>query len=186
MGADISKCIEKKDLIAAIKSLDELNAEDNEDSESDKRCTSTTYYKKKKLSSRTNEIIWFNSQFEEKDEIPYDIDNACVYVLPFDSQNKMSSSKDGKKWKVWTTSSQCAFNGVPRKACCSGSFRCNNQNCAFLKFYQEINCLQFNPANNTCSGCGEFDAFVECDAKKIWEFDESRKLVTVYHDGYHT
>ena len=87
---------------------------------------------------------------------------------------------------IWTTSSRSGFCGVRRKACCSGSFKCNNQDCTFLKFYQKENCLQFNATNNTCSVCGEVGAFINCDAIKIWEFDETRELVTVYHDGYHT
>ena len=37
-----------------------------------------------------------------------------------------------------------------------------------------------------CDHCGKDGVFVSCNARKIWEFEDSRRTVTVYHYGSHS
>ena len=39
---------------------------------------------------------------------------------------------------------------------------------------------------NACKFCGCSADFVPCSASKVWEFNDCRQSVKVYHHGYHT
>jgi hypothetical protein len=116
-------------------------------------------------------------------ELQFDIDGTKIIVLPYDPACKMKSSRDGRPWQTWVTSKRIGFDGVRRKAKCSGSYVCNNDNCNFLRTYKERNNVQFKKA--ICLTCGWEGEHVPCEeAVKVWEFGPTH--VTVFHAGVHT
>ena len=127
--------------------------------------------------------MWFQIEPEEAQELPYDIDDKCVYTLPFDPIYRIRSTKDGRSWNSWTTPTRKHFGGMRRKACCGGSFKCVKRDCTFSRYYQKKNCLQLNPSDKTCSICRKSGLYVPCDAVKIWEFNDNENMVTVFHNG---
>lgn len=64
---------------------------------------------------------------------------------------------------------------------CKGSYKCINDDCAYLKQYFKRNRVQFqvHSGENICHSCG-------APASKVWEFDDSNGTVVVYHHGVHT
>lgn len=142
--------------------------------------------RKQNRSSKVHESIWVNCFKEEVSELPYDIDGTCVFKLKFQLDFRMKSTVDGRPWKTWVTSSRKEFDGLRRKARCGGSFFCANKDCAFLKFYGKQNKLQFDVKEKSCNVCGLKGVYIECEASKIWEFEDDTETVTVYHTGFHT
>ena len=67
---------------------------------------------------------------------------------------------------------------------CSGSNKCTNRLCSFRK-QGGPNLTHFDKAN-ACKFCGCSADFVPCSASKVWEFNDCRQSVKVYHHGYHT
>ena len=129
--------------------------------------------------------MWYQIESEEVQELPYDIDGKCVYTLLFDVRHCMKYTKDGRPWKSWSTSTRKHFGGMQRKACCSGSFKCTNEDCTFRRYYQKENCIPFNSSDKTCSICGKSGLYVLCDAVNIWKFNDNKNMVTVFHDSIH-
>ena len=120
----------------------------------------------------------------KRDTLPNDIDGNVVYELPFDHKNRMASSKDGRKWRRYMSSTRSGFTGIRRLARCSGSYKCTNRLCSFRK-QGGPNLTHFDKAN-ACIFCGYSADFVPCSASKVWEFNDCRQSVKVYHHGYHT
>ena len=96
----------------------------------------------------------------------------------------MCSSKDGKPWRTWVSSSRKGFNGKRQIAHCNGGYKCEDIKCPFLKMYNKNNKLQFEDVKGIKS-CSERATKVDCHAEKIWEFEESEQYVTVYHSRNH-
>lgn len=119
-------------------------------------------------------------------QLPYDIDGLCKYVLPCESGRLMASSKDGRPWKPWCTSNRSGHKGVRRRTTCKGSWKCNNVRCPFL-INGKVNTVQFisKKGQTLCFVCENEAAKTECNAVKIWEFSEDKKSVTVFHHGLH-
>ena len=132
--------------------------------------------------------IWKGMPAEKVDQIPYDIDGLQKYRLKFDINKRMESSHDGRKWKRYVPSKRRGHKGIRRLANCSGSYRCDNVHCDFLEEYGHPNRHHFKLKDDgaKCDHCGSDGVFVKCNARKIWEFDDTRKLVTVYHYGDHS
>ena len=120
-------------------------------------------------------------------DLPYNIDGICVYVLPCDPTRIMKSSKDGRPWKPWCTSKRSGHRGVRRRAVCGGSFRCPNGTCKFIGENGFANDVQFikKEHEKVCFVCEAVAVHVSCEAVKIWEFEESKESVTIYHYGTH-
>ena len=99
----------------------------------------------------------------------------------------MKSSKDGRPWQLWVTTSRAGFLGIRRVASCAGTYKCQNKKCPFLHSYGKVNMVQFKNVTASCTVCAccGYDAVaVLCTAKKVWEFGNN--YVTVYHHGQHT
>ena len=86
------------------------------------------------------------------------------------------------------TSRRSGFTGTRRLARCKGSYKCINDDCAYLKQYFKRNRVQFQvrSGENICHSCGAPATHIQCPASKVWEFDDSNGTVVVYHHGVHT
>ena len=125
--------------------------------------------------------------------LPNDIDGVAVYTLPYDPNNKMTSSKDGRNWGTWVTSKRVNFNGIRRTANCAGGHICINKDCNFAKTYRKEdgrpkdNTFHFSRKNDVyhCKICGYKADNIVCRCKKMWEFEEDSRILKVYHYGTH-
>ena len=82
-------------------------------------------------------------------------------------------------------SRRSGFSGVRRHARCKGSYQCRNDNCNILQEYGPPNNTQFSK-NGKCKVCGMDGAYVPCEGRKVWEFDDVTCKVRVYHTGNHS
>ena len=97
----------------------------------------------------------------------------------------MKSSRDGRSW-TWVTSSRKGFLGVRRTCTCNGGFLCENSKCGFYSAYGKRNVYHFQKKEKMiCKVCDEEATKVDCHCKKIWELDDDKLTVTVYHYGEH-
>lgn len=133
---------------------------------------------------------WDDVQLQEIDMLPYDIDGHCKYLLHCEPSKLMSSSKDGRPWKSYISSSRKGFSGIRRIADCKGSSICNNLQCPYIQEFNKFNTVQFESSGleQVCSCCGELADHSPCEARKIWEFEGGHDAtsVIVYHEGKHS
>ncbi|CAB4028517.1 Transposon Tf2-6 poly, partial [Paramuricea clavata] len=130
--------------------------------------------------------LWSKCKVEKRESLPYDINGDCVYELPYDEENMMDSSSDGRPWKQWNTSKRQGFEGRRRVTSCGGTYVCKNSRCPYLHSYGKQNDVQFKRRAEdevVCNCCGYEAKGVMCNAKKVWEFGQDK--VTVFHCGEH-
>ena len=130
---------------------------------------------------------WVNCIRQKVDQLPFDIDGLVVYVLSHDQSHKMKSSKDGRNWSQWSTSSRVNFEGLRRTANCDGGYVCLFKNCNFSQLYNKPNAYYFKRVGGklVCNVCSVEHHEIKCNCKKIWELEKSSHLVSVYHHGKH-
>ena len=58
--------------------------------------------------------LWKKVPREQVTNIQRDINRLKVYELPFDKNDAMANSKDGRTWKRYVTSSRAGFKGIRR------------------------------------------------------------------------
>ena len=90
------------------------------------------------------------------------------------------------------TSSCEGFFGERRIGTCKGSFQCCNKECPFIK---TSHCHQPNRVSwrnvrsvhhvKVCAICDHIAERLNCSAKKLFEYDYSTQVATVYHLGQH-
>lgn len=133
---------------------------------------------------------WDDVPLKHVKVLPYDIDGHCRYSLPCNQTNLMPSSKDGRPWQAYISSSRKGFEGVRRIAECKGSYVCNNIQCPYIQQFKTFNTVQFESSGSRrlCSCCGYAADQTPCEARKIWEFEDGHWATTViiYHEGTHT
>lgn len=211
---DISRCLEKSEIVNNIipclnekrygdlaetsdKTIDCVVIESDSLSDQSSEVDDKNYEETKKRAHRRaqdpsrqkcNMSMWQSVEKSFVERLPPDINGLVAYRLSFDPKQRMQSSKDGRPWATWVTSKRKGFGGTRRTARCNGGHKCENMKCPFLTLYNKNNRLQFEAdvdGTRLCSSCGVPATRVQCNAQKIWEFDESEKYVTVYHSGHH-
>ena len=45
-------------------------------------------------------------------KLPFDIDGDVQFRLPYDPQHRMKSSRDGRPWKTWVTTSRKGYSSL--------------------------------------------------------------------------
>lgn len=96
----------------------------------------------------------------------------------------MASTVDGRRWKKYFVSTRKDFDGLRRLAVCGGSLKCLNDNCSYKAEFGHPNRHHF--MKNRCKHCQREAFSIHCEGRKIWEFNDNAKQVTVYHHGIHT
>ena len=130
---------------------------------------------------------WMDVDAEKVDQLPYDVDGAKIYLIPFDPKKRFTSTKDGRPWANIFESKHSAWSGDRCMAKNKGSFECFNLHCPYYLQFHKCNRRQFTP-KGACKSCGQFSERGTCEARKIWEFPGQwgEKIVTVKHFGTHS
>ena len=79
-----------------------------------------------------NDKYWSNTSVTETTQLPYDIDDKCIYKIPFDPNKRFASSKDGRPWSHMRESKRGDFYGDRYMLLCRGSWECHNDYCPHL------------------------------------------------------
>ena len=131
---------------------------------------------------------WEGLPVQKATGLPPDIDGDCIYQMPYDDNDRLASSKDGRPWKKAVTSNTKELgNGKRKIAKCKGSYECLSEECLFLTEYGKHNRANFDvisPDCVVCRICKSPARFLDCPAVKIWEFHEH--YVIIKHSGKHT
>ena len=61
------------------------------------------------IPSKLTPEVWSEVPVLKRDTLPNDIDGNIVYGLPFDHKNQMASSKDGRRWRRYMSSTCSGF-----------------------------------------------------------------------------
>ncbi len=142
-------------------------------------------------SSENSVSIWQSCNDELVESLPHDINGLRKYRLRCNAKRKdevMKITKDGRPWKMWTSSSRKGFSGVRRIARCGGGFTCKLASCPFAVEHGKPNKLHFRKQHSgaDCFVCGLPAEHTPCPTVKVWEFDKACVEVVVYHRGEHT
>ena len=131
---------------------------------------------------------WKDVPVKTVNQLPSDINGLCKYQLKFNINKRMESSRDGRQWQRYVPSKRRGHSGIRRLAKCKGSYCCENPHCDFMMEYNQPNRHHFKVKENKakCEHCGCDGLFVNCNARKIWEFNDTLGLVTVFHYGDHS
>ena len=127
---------------------------------------------------------WDDCPGEKVDSLPGDINGKKLYILPFDPSKRMLSSRDGRNWDTWKTSSNKTYK-VRRLAKCKGGWKCVNPQCDFSKTFNKPNSyyLKFETVSSEqvafckIKKCEKKCVKLSCECVKIWEFDDNTNLV---------
>lgn len=136
-----------------------------------------------------NQSIWEGVQPEVVQRLPRNISGTKIFKVTYqEGTNPMEATNDGRPWGRYVPSTQMGFSGTRRLAKCSGTLKCPNRHCSYLKEFGKANVTQFtsNGQNRTCMHCDKNVERIPCAARKIWEIPRNINTVTVYHFGEHT
>ena len=144
MDLDITKCLEKKDIVALINKNKEPSKEGVEHRAKEKRRKHRNGVNPKR--KRTNFNVWKDVIPERMDLFPENIDGTRIIITKFNPGHKqrMKSTQDRRRWGVWFTCNVKGFAGVRRKATCLGSHVCINEECGYRSFYGKPNNVIFD------------------------------------------
>lgn len=133
--------------------------------------------------------LWDDVDVEVVSSLPEAIDGHRKFNVLCEPDNLMKSTKDGRPWGPYMSSSRQGV-GIRRIANCKGGHTCHNLRCPFLEQFKTVNKVQFLKmgAITVCRCCSEPAQHVQCHAIKIWEFmaGNMSREVMVYHEGIHT
>ncbi|XP_057304386.1 uncharacterized protein LOC130641555 [Hydractinia symbiolongicarpus] len=127
--------------------------------------------------------IWDDIPINDVQFLPHNINGKKIFCLPFNPLDRMASTIDGRPWQKYVVSKRKDFHGLRRLAKCKGSYKCLNNNCSYLKEFNESNRHHFKGIK--CVHCKLEGELVACEVRKIWEFYDNNK-VRVYHYGNHS
>ena len=131
------------------------------------------------------EMYWQDTSINQTNQLPFDIDGNCIFEIPFNTDKRFGSTKDGRYWGPLRESKRSGFSGDRYIATCRGSFECHNENCPYLIEFKKVNRRQFN-LKGLCKSCCYHSKRTSCEARKFWEFPLSGEKVFVKHFGQHS
>ena len=152
---------------------------------SDTRTLSET---KPDVSRRVSGKIYISEHYWEEENpmfannLPYDIDDKYIYVLPINKSKRFESAKDGRPWTNIKESKISNFSGDRYMNTCAGLYECHNRQCPHLMQHKKINRRQFTQ-KVVCKSCATLSSRSLYEARKIWEFSEDSNTVIIKHFG---
>ena len=120
------------------------------------------------------------------EEIPWDVDGNQKYTIACEEGEYIDKYKDGQ-WFEMHISSRKGLDGHRKMGVCIGSLMCKNNTCPKLLTEGVCNTNEFSRDSgaHVCKSCGYFAARAHCGVKKLIEYDQSTKLMTIIYEGKH-
>ena len=120
------------------------------------------------------------------DMLPHDINGRAVYCINInDGEDYKKKYLDGRYFKL-TNTSRKGFEGERKIGKCQGNLRCTNPQCPFVKESGNQNTHQFTGRKDKfCFSCNCLATKEKCGAIKCIEYDRTRSILVVYHEGIH-
>ena len=120
------------------------------------------------------------------DEVPWDIDGTCKYIVQCCSENWLNKTKDGRYFHLRTTGKDP--NIAKRVGHCQGSFVCKKEDCYKRTYENTINKIDFirdEEGKTLCGPCGSYARRIYCGAIKRITFDRNKGHAIVEHQRVH-
>ena len=121
------------------------------------------------------------------DEIPWDIDGNCKYLVKCCSENWLEKTKDGQWFHLKSTGKKDP-NVERRVGHCQGSYVCKYEKCSKHTYENTINRIDFqhdDEENVLCGPCGSYAKKMYCGAIKRIRFDKIKGEAIVEHQRVH-
>ena len=122
------------------------------------------------------------------DEIPWDIDGLCKFILKCAPEEWQKMTRDGH-WFLMNTSGKSTSTYVQKVGHCLGSFVCYNPICSKRVTENVINWIDFKREGDgkfICGPCWDVVQRVYCVAIKRIHFNKLKCEAFVEHQGTHT
>ena len=122
------------------------------------------------------------------DEIPWDIDGDCKYIVNCSPEDWLEQTSNGR-WFLLRTSGHTNPHYARKVGHCEGSYVCYNETCSKRLTENVINRIDFKREGEgmfTCGPCRQFAQRVYCGTTKRIKLDKLRREALVEHQGKHT
>ena len=118
--------------------------------------------------------------------VPRNVDGTHKYEIKCEVNKWVDCSRDGR-WYKMNSSGRKGFKYTRKTGICKGSMMCENSACTKLLTMGVCNTNEFTyeTGGYMCKCCGYFGMVENCGCKKITEYDEEKKLLTVWYQGKH-
>ena len=163
--------------------LGDGNAKDIPDEFRKEKCNRKRKYQK---TSRMNPNEFDGIEKEMVDSVPWNVDGTHWYEIQCEADEWLDRCKDGR-WFRMNTSARKGFKGKRKTGVCNGSMMCENTSCTKLLTTGVCNTNEFtfDSGAYVCKCCGYYSVLENCGCKKIMEYDEDKKVLTVWYQGKH-
>ena len=142
--------------------------------------------RKYQKTSRINPNEFDGVETEMVDSVPWNVDGTHWYEIQCEANEWLDRCKDGR-WFRMNTSGRKGFKGKRKTGVCNGSMMCENTSCTKLLTTGVCNTNEFtfDSGAYVCKCCGYYGVIENCGCKKIIEYDEEKKLLSVWYQGKH-
>ena len=123
---------------------------------------------------------------EMVDSVPWNVDGTHWYEIQCEANEWVDRCKDGR-WFRMNTSGKKGFKVKRKTGVCKGSMMCENTSCTKLLTTGVCNTNEFTFESGAyvCKCCGYYGVSENCGCKKITEYDDDKKVLTVWYQGIH-
>ena len=118
--------------------------------------------------------------------VPWNVDGTHKYEIKCEMNKWVDCSRDGR-WYKMNSSGRKGFKYTRKTGICKGSMMCENSACTKLLTTGVCNTNEFTYENGgyVCKCCRYSIAVENCGCKKIIDYDEEKKLLTMWYQGKH-
>ena len=136
--------------------------------------------RKYQKTSRMNPTEFDGVEKEMVNSVPWNVDGTHWYEIQCEADEWLDHCKDGR-WFRMNTSGRKGFKGKRKTGVCNGSMMCENTSCTKLLTMGVCNTNEFtfDSGAYVCKCCGYYGVVENCGCKKIIEYDEDKKLLSV-------
>ena len=120
------------------------------------------------------------------DEVPWDIDGTCKYIVQCCSENWLNKTRDGRYFHLRTTGKDPTI--AKRVGHCQGSYVCEKEDCYKHTYENTINRIDFHSDEEgkmVCGPCGSYARKIYWAATKRITFYKHKGHAIVEHERVH-
>lgn len=145
-------------------------------------------------SSHEEKVSKIDKSLPEKevhtDNLPGAVQQNVTYIVKAQTRDSFLRKirKDMHSYRLKNSTAR-GCQGVERRVgTCTGSYKCRNENCPFLKYSGGVRgtaCDVKSSGGRFCSSCSHVMWPIVCEARKEVEWDENSGTVRVKYTGHH-